>query len=171
MRLVPSWTLSPHRLHSSTLTSLTKGMILIFQSKDCDLLKKTTVRFLLHYWVWTGTKTFSIRWGVLTFSSGWKANYPCRWSVWSSVISLGSGCFDFGVIIKNSVKTPLQNRARPTEELHSLPLVKMDLFDQVKRFAAQAQLESLCQRLNKKEKQEKAVWVLEINGCQSFLVA
>lgn len=80
-------------LHTVSSSPLLIHLDISYQGDNFDLLecglwltkenKLLASRFGV--WFWRGTKTFSIRWGALTFLSGCKANYPCRWS---SVIAI-----------------------------------------------------------------------------------
>lgn len=75
-------------LHTVSSSPLLIHLDISYQGDNFDLLecglwltkenKLLASRFGV--WFWRGTKTFSIRWGALTFLSGCKANYPCRWS-------------------------------------------------------------------------------------------
>lgn len=83
------------------------------------------------------------------------------------VISLAGGRFDFRVTIKNLVSQLRQNGPKPTEELRLPALVKIDLFDQVQRWAAQPQLQSLRQRLRNRRWWCVLMLVVVLNGVLS----
>lgn len=82
-----------------------------------------------------------------------KLTTPAGDLVWSPFFSVASGCFDFPVITKTLKRSHCLGSPNSQRSLKCLPLVKVDLFDQFKRFAAQIGFRSLKQRL-KGEKQE-----------------